>query len=231
MSGSRIVCVIPARGGSKGIPHKNLVSVADKPLVAWSIEHGLASREVAGEVYVSSESDDILAVARQHGARPIKRPVELATDHASSEEALRHALTVIGAERATPIELVVFLQPTSPVRAADDIDRAIDCLRSDGADSLFSARPLKDYFIWERRDDGCAPTNFDYRRRKRRQELPTTYLENGSIYVFKPQVLVEGNNRLGGRIAVYEMDWTRSQQVDEPADLDLCDYLLRKRQR
>ncbi len=228
MPESSAVCIIPARGGSKGIPQKNLIMLAGKPLVAWSVEHGLASRHVGGEVYVSSDNDEILDVARGCGAHAIVRPPELATDHSSSEAALVHALATIRAGRNRPVELVVFLQPTSPVRAPDDIDRAVDRLRSEEADSLLSVRPLRDYFIWERRDDGCAPTNFDYRHRKRRQDLPPTYLENGSIYVFKPEVLQAGNNRLGGRIAVYEMDWKRSQQIDDPEDLELCEYLLRK---
>lgn len=228
MAPARIVCIIPARGGSKGIPHKNLIPLAGKPLVAWSIEHALASRAVAGEVYVSSDSDEILDVARGLGAHAIMRPPALSGDTASSEAALEHALTTIAAQSSTPIELVVFLQPTSPVRARDDIDRAIERLRSSGADSLLSVRPLKDYFIWEQRGDSCAPTNFDYKHRKRRQDLPTTYLENGSIYVFKPEVLRDGHNRLGGRIAVYEMDATRSQQIDNPDDVELCEYFLRK---
>jgi CMP-N,N'-diacetyllegionaminic acid synthase len=230
MADLSVVCIIPARGGSKGIPNKNLVPLAGKPLVAWSVAHGLASQHVDGAVYVSSDDDEILGVATQHGGRAIRRPAALATDSASSEDALKHALATIAAERTRPIDLVVFLQPTSPVRADDDIDRAIERLRADNADSLLSVRPLRDYFIWERRDDGsCAPTNFDYQRRKRRQDLPTTYLENGSIYVFKPSVLVDGNNRLGGRITVYEMDAARSHQIDNPEDLELCEYFLRKR--
>lgn len=228
MSESKVICIIPARGGSKGIPNKNVIPLAGKPLVAWSIEHGLASRHVAGEVYVSSDSDSILEIARGHGAHAIKRPAELASDQSSSEDALKHALAMVRAGRSTPVELIVFLQPTSPVRASDDIDRAVDRLRSENADSLLSVRTLKDYFIWQRSGDSCAPINFDYLHRRRRQDLPTTYLENGSLYVFKPEVLDSGNNRLGGRIAVYEMDRSRSQQIDDPEDVDLCEHYLRK---
>jgi N-acylneuraminate cytidylyltransferase len=177
---------------------------------------------------VSSDSDEILAVATNAGAKPIRRPSALATDAASSESALEHALQEIEKEDPEEIDYVVFLQATSPVRHPHDIDRALQVIVDEGADSLMSACPSLDFFLWGKTKSGLASLNYDYRNRKRRQDLETTYLENGSIYVFKPEMFRRERNRLGGKICVYEMDKNHSNQIDEPEDLDFCEYLLKK---
>jgi YrbI family 3-deoxy-D-manno-octulosonate 8-phosphate phosphatase len=124
-------------------------------------------------------------------------------------------------------ELVVFLQCTSPIRRARDIDMAAAQLRSAGADSLFSACENK-RFIWARRDAALHPMNYDYKHRKREQDFEKQYRENGSIYIFKPWVLAKENNRLGGKIEVYEMDYWSSFQIDSPEDAELCSWILQK---
>lgn len=136
--GIRIDCIIPARGGSKRIPGKNIMEFYGKPLIAWSIEQARASKYIE-EVYVSSDNDDILCVAKEHGALMIKRPEELATDISLSEDALLHALDYM--ENPT---VVVFLQATSPVRTTEDIDDAIARFLIAGKDSLFSISPSKE---------------------------------------------------------------------------------------
>lgn len=226
MSDVCAVCIIPARGGSKGIPGKNIMPIAGKPLLAWSVEHALNTPSLARRVYVTSDSDEILAVATQFGANGIKRPPELSGDTASSESALLHALDTIEKGLKREVDYVVFLQPTSPVRRHDDIELALQKVVTEGADSLLSVQPLKDYFIWGPEGDHVVSKSFDYRARKRRQELDTTYLENGSIYVFRPKILRTLNNRLGGKIVAHEMPKPFSQQIDDPEDIDLCDYFL-----
>ena len=221
-----ICCIIPARGGSKVVVNKNLQEIAGKPLIAWSIEHALNAARINAGVWVTSDSDAILDVARQYGAATIKRPAALATDTASSEAALEHALESI--QSSQPVDLVVFLQCTSPVRRTDDIDNAIATLITEQADSLLSVTPLRDHFLWEQHgEEPPRPINYDFKNRKRRQELRETYLENGSIFIFKPGILLEEHNRLGGRIAMYKMDQVCSHQIDDHDDLVLCEGLLK----
>ena len=202
-----------------------MTPLAGKPLVAHSVEHAVNSRMVQRTV-VSTDDTQIGATAERFGAEVIVRPPELATDAATSESALVHALD--GVERqGFDADLVVFLQCTSPVRKPDDIDNAVQTLLDAEADSLFSATQSHG-LIWRRSDEGVHSLNYDFRHRKRDQELPDELRENGSIYVFKPWVLRERNNRLGGKIAVYQMDYWSSFQVDSPEDLELCEWILRR---
>ena len=133
--GMRIVCIIPARGGSKRIPQKNIMKFCGKQLIAWSIEQAKASRYI-DEVYVSSDDDEILKVSKEHSASIIKRPKELATDSSISEDALLHALDYMD----NP-DVVVFLQATSSVRQTKDIEDALTHFITRDADSLFSVSP------------------------------------------------------------------------------------------
>ncbi|MDP5131078.1 MAG: acylneuraminate cytidylyltransferase family protein [Paraglaciecola sp.] len=222
----RVVCVIPARGGSKGLPGKNIKLINGKPLLAWSILQAINSSTINAGVYVSSDCQEILAVAKEYGAQEILRPDSLATDTASSEDALRHAVETI-IKNDEKIDYVVFLQCTSPIRRPDDIDKAVNKISQTQSDSLLSVQELRDYFVWECNDDIAHSLNFDYKNRQRRQDLPVRYLENGSIYVFKPQQLFESGNRLGGKICLYAMDKIASQQVDDPSDFEFCESIMR----
>ena len=224
-SASPIIAIIPARGGSKGIPGKNLKPVAGLPLLAHSIRQALASSCVH-TCLVSTDDEQIATAAREHGAQVIHRPPELSGDMASSESALVHALAAWVAEGGPEPELVVFLQCTSPVRGHDDIDVAVATLRSEAADSLLSVSPFH-RFIWQQSDEGAASVNYDFRNRQRRQDLPARFVENGSIYVFKPWVLRDTGNRLGGRVALHVMSERASFEIDTEFDLELIDHILR----
>ena len=220
------LCIIPARGGSKGIPRKNLIPVAGKPLIAWSIEAALASATV-NRVVVSTDDDEIAAVSESYGGEIIRRPLELANDTASSESALVHVLETLAQREQYEPDLIVFLQATSPYRLAADIDNAVNLLRQGNYDSLFSACPEHFTGRWRLDEDECAhPVNFDPANRPRRQDSHIEYLENGSIYVFKPQVLKETGTRMAGRIGIYPMPVERSFQIDAPEDIELLDKLL-----
>ena len=131
------IAIIPARGGSKGIPNKNLIEFCGKPLLAWSILQAKEAKTIS-QVYVSSDDEEILTTAAQFGAIPIRRPKELATDASSSEEALLHALNEIEKVGTNIPDLVVFLQATSPLRTTEDIDGAVQKLIETRSDSLFS---------------------------------------------------------------------------------------------
>ena len=221
-----ILCIIPARGGSKGIPRKNLIPVAGKPLIAWSIQTALAATTI-NRLIVSTDDDEIATVSESYGAEIIRRPPELANDTASSESALQHALDELVAREQYEPDLVVFLQATSPYRLAADIDGAVNLLLQNNYDSLFSA--FAEHFTgrWRLDEAGCArPLNFDPASRPRRQDCPLEYLENGSIYVFKPHILEETGARMAGRIGLYPMPLERSFQIDVPEDVKHLDKLM-----
>lgn len=222
------ITIIPARGGSEGIPGKNIINIAGKPLIAWSIEQATNSKLV-DVVYVSTDNEQIAEVSRQYGAKVINRPVEFASNTAKSEDAILHAITVIEKENRIDISMVIFLQATSPIRQINDIDNAIDIFLKQKADSLFSCTRIEDHFIWEERDGNYYSVNHDFQNRKMRQDIKPQYLENGSIYVFKPELIKETHNRLGGKIAVYEMPPWKSFQIDIQDDLGICEYYINEK--
>ena len=214
-----VLAIIPARGGSRSIPRKNLADLGGIPLIAWTIGAAQGARSV-DRVVVSTDDPEIANVSRQWGAEVVERPAEISGDEASSESALEHVLETMRQERGYRPSLVVFLQPTSPFRAPDDIDLAVECLRDGNADSAFSARAVEG-FVWRSEDCEPVPLTYDSRRRPRRQDLRGRVLEeNGSIYVFKPSVLDETGSRLGGKIAVHVMAAEYSFQIDTPGDLE-----------
>jgi len=220
-----VVAIIPARGGSKGIPRKNLVDIRGKPLLAWSIIQALNSVEI-DSVWVTSEDEEILAVAKAYGAQIIKRPLEISGDDASSESAWLHALEIIERQKVV-VDLVVAMQATSPIRESLDLDAGIRMLRKQGYDSILSVTEVDDFFTWRMGVDGEAESlNYDYRDRKRRQQIGKQYLENGSFYVFRPQILRKDNNRLGGRIGLFPMNRHKMFQIDNPEDVRLCSAIL-----
>jgi len=217
--------IIPARGGSKGIPGKNLQTLAGKPLLVYSIEAARAAPSV-NRIVVSTDDPEIAAVARRYGAEVVQRPAEISGDAATSESALLHVLESLHDTEHYEPDLVVFLQATSPLRRRDDIQNAIEALHREKADALFSACPVEG-FVWRSTKDELAPMNYDPVSRPRRQELEEViWEENGSIYVFKPWVLRKYDSRFGGKITVYQMDRLDSLQVDKPDDLALMARLM-----
>jgi CMP-N,N'-diacetyllegionaminic acid synthase len=220
------VAIIPARGGSKGIPRKNLVDVCGKPLIAWSILQAKNARHI-DSVWVTSDDDEILAVAESFGARPIRRPAKISDDQATSESAWLHALDAIEAQGVS-IGLVVAMQATSPIRDSADLDGGLQMLLEEGFDSLLSVAEVEDFFTWRIAEDGGAESiNYDYRNRKRRQQIEKRYLENGSFYVFRPEQLRRDNNRLSGRIGLFVMGRQKMFQIDNHEDIELCAAVMR----
>ena len=222
---SATVAIIPARGGSKGIPRKNLVPICGHPLVAWSILHARHAKGVDA-VYVSSDSEEILAVSERYGAKPIRRPAEISGDRASSESAWEHALDTIEAG-GLPVARIIGMQATSPLREPADLERALAQYEQDRLDSLFSGTEVADFFTW-RIDEAGQPQaiNYDWRNRKPRQFIEKRYLENGSFFIFTPAVLRAGN-RMGERKGIYVMPTHKMFQIDEPEDIHLCAAIMR----
>jgi CMP-N,N'-diacetyllegionaminic acid synthase len=220
------LALIAARGGSEGIPRKNLVDLCGKPLLAWTIEQAQQADGI-DLVAVSSDSDEILAAAQRFGACPVKRPAEISGATAPSEAAWRHALDALD-DPGKPFTRLVALQATSPVREPCDLTAALAQYERDRLDSLLSVVEVRDYFNW-RIGAGGRPeaVNYDYTTRRMRQAIERRYLENGSFYIFKPWLLRENNNRLGGSIGLFVMERHKLIQIDEPEDLFLCALIMR----
>lgn len=215
-----VLAVIPARGGSRSVPGKNLRALAGLPLLAWTIRQAQAAACVSRTV-VSTDDDAIAAVAKEHGAEVVRRPTELSGDTASSESALLHALDALAQPEPYDPDLLVFLQCTSPLRPPGAIDAAVAQLRAEKADSLLSVVPFHG-FLWTRGVEGAAPLNYDYRHRPMRQEKESEYLENGSIYVMRPELLRETGVRLGGRITLFTMPAWCGLDINDADEIDMA---------
>lgn len=222
------LAVIPARGGSKGIPRKNLRLVAGKPLVAWTIEHARAATSV-DRVVVTTDDVEIAATARTFGAEVVMRPPDLAGDAASSESALLHALATLAEGEGYRPDILVFLQCTSPLILPEDIDGTVATLIASGADNAFAAVPFHQP-IWRLSADGEAVgLNHDKRERKPRQQAEPQFEETGAVYALRAAGFVRDGHRFFGRTVIHVMPRNRHLDIDEEGDLDLADLILRRR--
>lgn len=219
MKNEKILAIIPARGGSKGIPRKNLIDIGGKPLVAHTIGHALAAQDI-GRVVVSSDDDEILSVAASHGAETSRRPDSLSHDSTLQEVDRLLVWTVEELEKAgSSFDIVLLLYPTAPLRDVASIDTAVKMVLEQGYDSVLSVYHDTRY-LWATEGDTIAPTNYDpCNRMPRQMENWNQWAENKAIYVMKRDLLVNSGCRLGGRIGYVPMESWRSIDVDEHSDL------------
>tara|TARA_Y100000590_G_scaffold468405_1_gene651062 strand:+ start:1359 stop:2063 length:705 start_codon:yes stop_codon:yes gene_type:complete len=220
----KIDALILARGGSKGIPRKNILEFCGHPLVAWSVIQA-KNTSIIDNVYISSDSEEILDIAGGYGAKQIKRPDEISGDSAKSESAVEHALGEIGADQ----EMIVMLEPTAPLRKPDDLANCIEQFKQEQWDSGFSGAVLEDFLIWKKDNNGTLNSiNYDYKKQGPRQEREPDYVENGAIYIFKPDIFLKYRNRFGGKIGMYLMNFWQSFEIDEPDDWTFVELLFKE---
>tara|TARA_Y100000996_G_scaffold287574_1_gene227131 strand:- start:4579 stop:5265 length:687 start_codon:yes stop_codon:yes gene_type:complete len=219
------VAIILARGGSKGIPNKNIIQFCGKPLMAWTIENCLDSS--VSSVYVSSDNNKILEISKQYGASCIKRPSTISGDEATSESGWMHAIKIIENIEGE-IDWVLAPQVTSPLRTSRDFSRGLALAESGEYDSIFSCSVAEDLFFWEERDGCLESINYDWHNRQRRQDIPKQYIENGSFYLFRPEILRQNNNRFGGKIGFLEMDFWKMFEIDSEEDMRMCSSLMQE---
>lgn len=220
----KVIAIILARGGSKGIPRKNVLDFAGHPLVAWSVIQAKQTKEI-DEVYISSDSEEILNIAKHYGALVIKRPDKYANDTAKSEEAILHALGVIGSNQ----EIIIMLEPTAPLRKPRDLGEAVKMFRQEGWDSCFSGATLQDFLIWKKdKNKNFVSVNYDYKNQGPRQLREPDYVENGAIYMFRPEIILQYKNRFGGQIGIFPNHFWQSFEIDDPDDWEFVELIFNK---
>ena len=213
----KIDVIILARGGSKGIPRKNVLPFLGVPLVELSIRQALNSKLVRN-VYLSSDNSEILSKADSFKeVIQVKRPDYLATDDARSEDAVIHWLN--NSLISDLPDIVIMLEPTAPLRKPNDIDDSIKAFIEQGVDSLFSGAFLDDFLIWKRNNENkLISVNYDYKVQGPRQMRKPDIVENGALYLFTPQCILQNSNRFGGKIGHYKNDFWQSFEIDSPDD-------------
>ena len=229
LNGKRVIAVVPARGGSKSIPGKNIKPLCGKPLLAWSID---IARQVAeiDRVIVSTDDSEIAAVGRKYGAEVYDRPAHLATDEALVIDALKNLLNRLESEGDAP-EWVILLEPTCPLRSADDVRRCLELVAGGQFDSVatFKDADLNPHRAWRLADGipevfipGAVPW-------LPRQKLPKAYQLNGAVYIFRAALLAEeAKSLLVGRLGAVLMPRERSQDIDDHLDFMIVEALMRE---
>ncbi len=221
----KVYGIIIARGGSKGIKDKNIISFNKKPLICWTIEQ-LKKSKICNDIWVSSDSDKILNIAASCEVNIIKRPKNISSDISSSEDAWIHAVKSISKIKTfNDNDVLVTPQVTSPVRHSYDFKKALKIFKNENLDSLFSANEINDYFIWTKKTN-LVSENYNYKKRQNRQNIKKKYHENGSFYIFKKNILLKYKNRLGGKIGVYTMPEYKSLQIDKLEDIKFCSIVF-----
>ncbi|CAL9509327.1 8-amino-3,8-dideoxy-manno-octulosonate cytidylyltransferase [Streptomyces sp. enrichment culture] len=216
----RVLAVIPARGGSKGVPAKNLAPVGGVPLVARAVRECRATRLVT-DVVVSTDDQAIAAVARQAGAEVVLRPAAIAGDTATSEAAVLHAMDAHEALHGVAVDVVLLVQCTSPFLVREDIDAVAGAVAGGGADTAVTVAPFHG-FVWRDGDtagDGGHGVNHDKSFRPRRQDRPQDFLETGAAYAMEAAGFREHGHRFFGRTELVRTDPARVLEIDDPHDL------------
>lgn len=229
---NRIVACIFARGGSKGLPGKNIKQLAGKPLVAWSIKHARAVPRIR-RVIVSTDSEEIAEVARAHGAEvPFMRPAELAQDNSPEWLAWRHALEFLQQDEGSLPEAMVSLPTTSPLRDPEDIEHCLDAFERDQPDMVITVTEARrsPYFNMVTVDDAglaklvIAPETGITRR----QDAPLVYDITTVAYVARPEFVLARQGLFEGRVSAVQIPPERALDIDTPLDFRVAECLMNK---
>jgi CMP-N,N'-diacetyllegionaminic acid synthase len=233
MSRADVVALIPARGGSKSVPRKNLLQVAGRPLIAYSIMHAQACPSIS-RIVVSTDDDEIAAVAASYGAEvPFKRPADAATDTATDFQVFRHALEWFSAQEGSVPELIVHLRPTGPVREVALIERAVQLmLATPDADSLRSVGTAEQtpYKMWRIEDSFLRPLlelpGYPEAHSMPRQKLPTAYWQNGYVDIVRPRTIIELESMTGNVVLPFVVEG-KIHELDYPEQIPALEQAVK----
>ena len=216
------LAIIPARGNSKRIKDKNIKIFNGKPLIYWTITAALKSKSI-DEVYVTSDDKRILKISNQYGAKTITRPKKLSGPVIHGDVAMKHAYLKINKK----FDYIVMLQPTCPLRTSKNIDKAVKVILKRNYDSLLSVN-LDTSFIWQKEKNFYKSINYNFKQRPRKQDVEY-YKENGAIYITKINILLKNNNRLGGKIGIYNMKNEVSIDIDTLSDFEIAENYFKNK--
>ena len=219
----KTLAIIPARGGSKGIPRKNLRPLAGKPLIYYCINACLQSSMIS-EIVVSTDDDEIAMFANRFGADVLLRPESLSNDKVTLDPVITHAYKWSCINYDTSFDTVITVQPTSPLIQSDNLDNAL-LLFKNGFDTIISV--VDDRHLSWKLDSGNAVPN--YKARVNRQELPANFKETGAIIACKAHVLEKNQSRIGENIGLFEIEHERSFDIDSISEFQLCESLLSRK--
>lgn len=227
----KILGLIPARAGSKGIPNKNRKELGGKPLLHYTVEAALGASQLDAVVF-SSEDEQLMEMAKTMGAEVLfKRPMELANDSAGSLEVVQHSLQVLS-KLNRHYDAVCLLQVTTPFRTSEDIDKAISTFKSAKTDSLISVQEVphayNPHWVFEAKDGNLQIATGEKKIIKRRQELPDAYVRDGAIYITKSGVIQEQHSFFGNSISHIVLDPERSVNIDTPEDWEKAERIHKK---
>lgn len=226
----KILAIIPARGGSKGIPKKNIVPLAGRPLIAWTIEAALKSKYI-DKVIVSSDSDEILSIGKQYGAQSIKRPAYLATDKAAPEPLVFQVMDWLKEKENYKPDIIVYLQPTSPLRDTKEIDRALETFFRKNCTALISTYELeKKYlktFILNNKGFLRGSVNNKYPFMNR-QKLPSIYMPDGAIYIITKSAFAKTGQLFSDKTIPYFMGPGKNTDIDSMNDLKKVEKIIKR---
>jgi len=220
----KIISIIPARGGSKGIHMKNIVTLKNKPLLFYSINSSLQSKMITKTI-VSTDNKKIAKVAKKLGAKVINRPKKLSQDKSQIEPAISHVLDYLEKKDGYKPDVIVLLQNTSPLRTAKHIDDAVKIFLKKKYSSMLSAYPSHS-FLWKKEGNKVIPLNYNPQKRPRRQQMTAQFIENGAIYITKFTSFKKSKCRVSGRIGLYVMPKELSIDIDSYNDLKLARQLM-----
>lgn len=231
----KILGLIPARGGSKAIPHKNIVPLAGKPLLAYTCEAAAASSRLDRTI-LSSDAPEIIRVARAYGVEaPFVRPADLAEDATPILPVIRHAVDWLEAHEDTSIDAVILLQPTSPLRTSAHIDAAVDLLLESGADNVVSVQAVPHNFnpvsVMRLDEDGSLKPFLEGEMILRRQDKPRVFARNGPAILAVRRRVLDSGVLYGERVLPFEMTPLESIDIDNEDDLRLVEALILSQQR
>ncbi|GAI03486.1 unnamed protein product [marine sediment metagenome] len=224
----KVVAIIPARGGSKGVPRKNIRDLAGKPLIAYTIEAAKKSGYV-DRLIVSTDDEEIATISKSYGVEvPFMRPAELATDEAPTLSVIQHAVKFLEIE-GSKIDIVIILQPTSPLRGGARIDEAVKKLVGTGADSVVTVCKVKHHPFWSytAKGDRLYPFSEEGINVSRHQDLPEVYALNGAVYVVRRDVLFDQNSLFGRDTRAIIMPYEESVDIDDYFDLFVVEMVLK----
>lgn len=224
-----INALIPARGGSKGIPRKNIKLIAGKNLIYYSIKAADSSKYI-NNIFVSTDDSKIESISKKYGAKIIKRPAKLSRDESLTMDAILHTLNLFE-EKNINTDIIVLLQPTSPMRNFKDIDNAIEMFIKNDCESVISVSECDCSPFWslEKKNDYLTPKFGKKYLKMRRQDLPKLYIPNGAIFVSYPEHLKKFRSFYEGKVLPYLMPPERSIDIDTELDFKIAEVLMKER--